>query len=113
MNNEVAIDVFINNGMLERSVAKDIADEMSNSGKELWETLIDFGIISAPEDFWNVIAMEVGAQYISLAEFTPPQDVLNMLPAGMARLHGALPIESRAGEGLAGASGLVGHAVKA
>ena len=32
MNNEVAIDVFINNGMLERSVAKDIVDEMSNSG---------------------------------------------------------------------------------
>ena len=61
MNNEVAIDVFINNGMLERSVAKDIMDEMSNSGKELWETLIDFGIISAPEDYWNVIAMEVGA----------------------------------------------------
>ena len=100
MNNEVAIDVFINNGMLERSVAKDIMDEMSNSGKELWETLIDFGIISAPEDYWNVIAMEVGAQYISLAEFTPPQEVLDLLPGAQARLHGALPIEYREGEGL-------------
>ncbi len=73
---------------------------MGNSGKELWETLIDFGIIGAPEDFWNVIATEVGAQYISLEGFTPPAEVLAMLPAPQARLLGALPIEYREGEGL-------------
>ncbi len=100
MNNEVALDVFINNGMLDRSVARDITDEISNSGKELWETLMDFGIISTPEDFWNVIATEVGAQYISLVDFTPPQDVLDRLPAAQARLHGAFPVEYREGEGL-------------
>lgn len=100
MDTNVALDVFINNGMLDKAAAKDIKDEMSNSGKELWETLIDFGIIGAPEDFWNVIATEVGARYITLQGFTPPPDVLAMLPASQARLHGALPIEYREGEGL-------------
>ena len=73
MDTDVALDVFINNGMLDTSVAKDVKEEMANSGKELWETLIDFGVISAPEDFWSIIATEVGAQYISLADFTPPE----------------------------------------
>lgn len=100
MNNDVTLDVFINNGMLDKAVARDIKDEMSNSGKEVWETLIDFGIIGSPEDFWNVIATEVGAQYISLVDFYPPQEVLDMLPGPQARMHGALPIEYREGEGL-------------
>ncbi len=100
MNNDVAIDVFINNGMLDKSVAKDVKDEMANSGKELWETLVDFGILSGPEDYWSIIANEVGAQFISLADFMPPQEVIDMLPAAQARLHGALPVEYREGEGL-------------
>ena len=100
MDTDVALDVFINNGMLDTSVAKDIKEEMSNSGKELWETLIDYGIISAPEDFWNIIATEVGAQFVTLADFTPPQDVLNKLTPAQARMHGAFPVEYRPGEGL-------------
>ena len=100
MDTQLALDVFINAGLMDRAMAKDVVEEMSNSGKELWETLLDFGIVPSPEDFWNVIASEVGAQYISLEGFTPPPEVLEMLPAAQARLHGALPIEYREGEGL-------------
>lgn len=100
MNNDAALEVFVNSGLLDKNLAKDIKEELANSGKELWEALMDFGIISAPEDFWNVVATEVGAQYISLADFYPPQEVLDMIPAAQARLHGALPIEYREGEGL-------------
>lgn len=100
MDNQLALDVFINAGLMDRSMVKDILEEMSNSGKELWETLLDFGIVPSPEDFWNVIATEVGAQYISLEGFEPAPEVLAMIPAPQARLHGALPIEYREGEGL-------------
>ena len=71
MNNEAALDVFVNSGLLDKNLAKDIKEELAKSGKELWECLMDFGIIGAPEDFWNVVATEVGAQYISLADFYP------------------------------------------
>lgn len=100
MDTNVALDVFINNGMMDKALAKDVKEEMSNSGKELWETLIDYGVIGAPEDFWNVIATEVGAQYISLEGFVPSPELLAMIPAPQARMLGALPIEYRDGEGL-------------
>ena len=100
MDTDVTLDVFINNGMMDKNLAKEVKEEMSNSGKELWETLINFGIIGTPEDFWGIIATEVGAQYIQLEGFTPPQEALAMIPAPQARMLGALPIEYRAGEGL-------------
>ena len=100
MDTQLALDVFINAGLMDNALSRDVVEEMSNSGKELWETLLDFGIISSPEDFWNVIATEVGAQYISLEGFVPSQEVLDMLPAAQARLNGALPVEYREGEGL-------------
>ncbi len=100
MDTDLTLDVFINNGLMDKALARDVKEEMGNSGKELWETLIDFGIVGTPEDFWNVIATEVGAQYISLEGFTPPADVLAMIPAPQARLLGALPVEFREGEGL-------------
>ena len=100
MDTNVALDVFINNGMVDKALAKDVKEEMANSGKELWETLIDFGVIGAPEDFWRVIATEVGAEYITLEGFIPGDDLLAMIPAPQARMLGALPIEYRDGEGL-------------
>ena len=100
MDTDVTLEVFINNGMMDKALARDVKEEMSNSGKELWETLIDFGVIGGPEDFWSIIATEVGAQFISLEGFVPPQEVLDMIPAGQARMHGALPIEYREGDGL-------------
>jgi len=100
MDNKIALDVFINNGMLQQGTAKDILEELLENGKEVWEGLIDYGIISASEDFWNVIATEVGATYISLVDFTPPDDVLARIGANHAHIHGALPIEYREGEGL-------------
>ena len=100
MDTDVTLEVFINNGMMDKALARDVKEEMSNSGKELWETLIDFGVIGGAEDFWSIIATEVGAQFISLDGFVPPQEVLDMIPAGQARMHGALPIEYREGDGL-------------
>lgn len=100
MDTDVTLEVFINNGLIDKALARDVKEEMSNSGKEIWETLVDFGVIGGPEDFWSIIATEVGAQFISLDGFEPPQEVLDMIPAGQARMHGALPIEYREGDGL-------------
>lgn len=100
MDTDVTLEVFINNGIMDKALARDVKEEMSNSGKELWETLVDFGVIGGPEDFWQIIATEVGAQFISLEGFIPPPEVLEMVPAAQARMHGALPIEYREGDGL-------------
>lgn len=100
MDTKIALDAFINAGLIDNALARDVQEEMANSGKELWETLMDFGIVTAPEDFWNMIASEVGAQYISLEGFEPSPEVLAMVPAAQARSMGVLPVEYRDGEGL-------------
>ena len=100
MDNQQALEVFINAGLIDRALSKDILEEIANSGKEVWEMLMDFGVIPSPEDFWSVIATEIGATYISLKDFTPAPEVLAMIPAAQARMHGALPVAYREGEGL-------------
>lgn len=94
MDINLALDVFTNRGMIDGSLAREIRDEMGNSGKELPEILVNFGIIGSESDFWAIIANELGTQVIDLGNFTPDQEVLKALPANLARLHGALPIQN-------------------
>jgi len=54
--------------------------------------LADFEIISARDDMWPVIASELGADLVDLSKWQPPQELIDLIPAGMARLHGALPV---------------------
>lgn len=100
MDTNVVLDVFIHNGMIDKALARDITEDMSNSGREVWEALTLYGVIGGPEDFWSVIATEVGAQFISLEGFVPSEELLAMIPAAQARMLGAFPIEYREGEGL-------------
>lgn len=56
------------------------------------ELLADFGVIQHRDDVWPVVATELGANTIDLKNWVPPQALLDLVPAGTARLHGALPV---------------------
>jgi type IV pilus assembly protein PilB len=86
------IDLFVNRGMIDRSLGDDMLSEMENSGKDIGEILTDFEIVQSKKDIWPIIASELGANLLDLSEFTPPEALLAVIPAGMARLHGALPV---------------------
>ena len=45
MDTNLTLELFIGRGMIDKSLAKDIKEEMATSGKELPEVLADFGII--------------------------------------------------------------------
>ncbi len=93
MDINLSLNAFENLGMIDGSLAREIREEMNNSGKELPEVLVNFGILSSEDDFWTIIANELGTQVIDLKNFTPDQETLNALPANIARLHGALPVK--------------------
>lgn len=93
MDINLSLNAFENLGMIDGSLAREIREEMNNSGKELPEVLVNFGILSSEDDFWTIIANELGTQVIDLKNFTPDQETLNALPAKIARLHGALPVK--------------------
>lgn len=79
-------------GMIDQYLAQDIVDEEQMNGKPIEEILADFEVISDPRDVWPVIATELGVEMIDLSTFEPTEELISMIPAGMARLHGALPV---------------------
>ena len=59
MDTNLTLELFIGRGMIDKSLAKDIKEEMATSGKELPEVLADFGIIGNKDDIWQMIASDL------------------------------------------------------
>lgn len=92
MDSNQLVELFISRGLIDRSLGQDILAEVDNSGKEAAEILADFQVIHHRDDVWPVVASELGAQVVDLRNWTPPEQLLALVPAGTARLHGALPV---------------------
>lgn len=87
-----AIELFENRGLIDDFLAEDIKQEITNSGKPFAEVLVNFGVLSNKDEIWPIVASEIGAQLVDLTGYMPPQEVLDLIPAATAKLHGALPI---------------------
>jgi type IV pilus assembly protein PilB len=92
MDSNQLVELFISRGLIDRSLGQDIMAEVENSGKEAAEILADFQVINHRDDVWPVVASELGAQVVDLRNWSPPEQLLALVPAGTARLHGALPV---------------------
>ncbi|MGE9266717.1 MAG: GspE/PulE family protein [Verrucomicrobiales bacterium] len=92
MDNQQLIELFINRGFIDSSLGSDVLAEVDHSGKEAAEILADYQVISHKDDVWPVIASELGAEMVDLTDFEPPEALLSLIPAGMARVHGAFPV---------------------
>jgi type IV pilus assembly protein PilB len=93
MNDRQIIELFEARGLVDASLGQDILDEINHSGKDIGEVLADFQVIQTRDDMWPVIATELGTQVVELRNWTPPEALLALVPAGTARLHGALPVQ--------------------
>ena len=92
MDTNLTLELFIGRGMIDKSLAKVIKEDMATTGKDLPEVLADFGIIGNKDDIWQMIASDLGTEFITLDNFQPDPNVQNMMPATRVRLHGALPV---------------------
>jgi type IV pilus assembly protein PilB len=92
MDNQQIIELFQSRGLIDAALAQDILAEVGHSGKEIAEILADFQVIQHRDDVWPVVASELGASMVDLRNWTPPEALLALVPAGTARLHGALPV---------------------
>ncbi len=92
MDHKQIIELFQSRGLIDRSLAQDILAEVDHSGKEVAEILADYQVINHRDDVWPVVASELGAELVDLRNWTPPAALLALVPAGTARLHGALPV---------------------
>ena len=91
MNANQVIEIFIEQKIIDRSQVDDITAEILGSGKSIGEIMVDLGFVTE-DQFYQAIATYLGTEYVDLSTFEPPADILSLVPGGLARQHGALPI---------------------
>ncbi len=92
MDNRQLLDLFQARNLIDASLSEEILQEIENSGKSVPELLADFQVIQSKDDVWPILASELGANLVDLRNWTPPAALLDLVPAGTARLHGAFPV---------------------
>ncbi len=85
------LEIVKNRGYITASQVDDMLAEINQSGKDAFESLADYGVLEHDQTY-QLVSEELGVEYVDLANFNPPPDLLSLVPAGMARLHGALPV---------------------
>ncbi len=91
MNANQVIEIFVEQGIIDRSQVDDITAELLSSGKGIEEVLTDLGLVTE-DQFYQGLANYLGTEYVDLSSFEPPAEILAMVPANLARMHGVLPI---------------------
>jgi len=93
MNAKPVIELLVDQGVIDKSQAEDALHEIDTSGKDVVTTLVDFGLVTE-ESLYQTIADSLGTDVVDLSTFEPPPETLRLVQAGLARLHGAIPISA-------------------
>jgi type IV pilus assembly protein PilB len=92
MTDKQLAEFFIEQRVLEPSQAEDVLSEVELNGKTVAQAMIDGGFIDE-HSFHQTIASGLGTDLIDLTERDIAPEILRLIPSGLARLHGALPVE--------------------
>src|SRR4051812_18196966 len=90
MNAQQVADIFVEQHVLQPSQAEDVLQEAQLNGKTVEQALVDSGFVDQ-RGFYQVIAEALATEFVELGEEIP-QEILRLVPAGLARLHRALPV---------------------
>ncbi len=96
MNIKQVADLFVESRVLQASQAEDVLTEAQQNGKTIVQAMVDGGFIDE-QGFYQTIADSLGTQFVDLNAREIPPEVVKLIPAGLARLHRALPIAAHNG----------------
>ena len=91
MNSQQVADLLVEQRILQRSQVDEALQEANSNGKSIEQALVDGGFIDEG-GFYQVIADALGTDFIDLSDHEIAPETLRLIPAGLARLHQALPI---------------------
>jgi type IV pilus assembly protein PilB len=91
MNAQQIADLFVEQRVLQASQADDVLQEANLNGKNIEQALVDGGFVDE-QGFYQAVADALATDFIDLAESEIAPEILRLIPAGLARLHQALPI---------------------
>src|SRR5947199_9030094 len=92
MTDKQLAEFFVEQRVLVPAQAEDVLSEVELNGKTVAQAMIDGGFTDEP-GFYQTIADGLGTDFIDLTQREIAPEILRFIPSGMARLHGALPIE--------------------
>ncbi len=92
MTAQNVVDMLKARGVIDEGVGYDVAHEAIEGGKDILQVLLDFSIFNNEDEFWALVAEEIGAEHFDLSTFEPPPELVNIMPAAMAKLYGAFPV---------------------
>jgi type IV pilus assembly protein PilB len=91
MNNKQVAEFFVEQHVLQASQAEDVLTEVDLNGKSIAQAMVDGGFVDE-SGFYQTIADGLGADYVDLSTGEIAPEILRLIPSGLARLHGALPV---------------------
>ena len=92
MTAQNVVDMLVTRGIIDDGQAYDIAQEAVHGGKDVLQVLTEFEIFRSEDEFWAIVAEEIGAEHFDLSTFDPPPELVGIMPGGMAKLYGAFPV---------------------
>jgi type IV pilus assembly protein PilB len=92
MTHKQLAEFFVEQRVLEPSQAEDVLNEAELNGKTIAQAMMDGGFIDQA-GFYQTIANGLVTDFIDVTERDIAPEILHLIPSGLARLHGALPIE--------------------
>src|SRR5881409_719742 len=92
MTDKQLAEFFVEQRVLQPAQAEDVLSEVELNGKTVAQAMIDGGFTDEP-GFYQTIANGLGTDFVELSEREIEPEILRLIPSGLARLHGALPVE--------------------
>ena len=91
MDSKQVADMFVEAGWIDSDQGYALAQEAATTGKPIENVMVDHGIVTEDE-FFALIAESLGTEVVDLSLFDGASHTLHLVPGGLARLHGALPV---------------------
>jgi type IV pilus assembly protein PilB len=91
MDSRQVTDIFVEKGYLTPEQAEAFIQAAEAGSKPIEEVFIESQLVDE-SGFEIVLAEAIGAEAHSLEGFTPDATTLTLIPSGLARLHGVLPV---------------------
>jgi type IV pilus assembly protein PilB len=91
MNAKQVLEIFAEQGIIDQQQLEDMLGEVNHTGKSVSQVMVDYQVCDENQ-FYQMIADALGVEFVNLEGYEPPQEVLRLIPAGLAILHRALPI---------------------
>jgi len=90
------LDLVVSNGIIDQQQADEMREEHKNTGQPIRKLLVDNGYVSE-DDLLGIMAAYQGCDVIDLAVMSIDTDVIQSIPASVARMYNVLPVYSTAG----------------